>query len=404
MSDEEDQQFIARRFSELSPDLQKGSATVIAELGLPPWDELDPQKRRYVLQRVPQVERRRAANRYTLQEAARDIVRHVATRVFAYDQTMPKWLTHWHLEWQTLSKLIDAAKAGELPIFLADRPVRHPPDNKPLAEWFTRETYGHYLNRWLETHEPDLGFEFPAPRRDAGDAGVGAPADHDAASVAANTPSAETEPGAPVADPPNATSADERAAERVASQAKRGDQKDPLLFSPSLLLNRQAAALGVSVEELKAMLRSAGAPQIPASLRDALATDPSFRRSPGAEEVFRKAATAAPIASNAPVAAYTLEAQDKAARREQARKAALAMHANTPQAKAKREVIAFYEAHAAEIKEDGRPRFKRQADFVREMLKQHSGVVSDPGTIAKWIRESSVTVPHWRHRASTKKK
>jgi hypothetical protein len=69
VSDELDQQVIARPFSELPPDLQKGSATVIAEIGLRPWDELDPETRRNVLQRVRQTERRRAADRYTLEEA-----------------------------------------------------------------------------------------------------------------------------------------------------------------------------------------------------------------------------------------------------------------------------------------------------------------------------------------------
>jgi hypothetical protein len=78
-------------------------------------------------------------------------------------------------------------------------------------------------------------------------------------------------------------------------------------------------------------------------------------------------------------------------------------YAETPYPKIKPLVIAFYEEHATTIKADGRPRFKTKATFIKEMLKEHPHVV-DPNTIAKWIRESSVAVPHWRKKAPPKKK
>lgn len=296
MSAELDQQTIAKRFSELPPDLAKWIGDVITEIGLRPWDELDPKTRRDVMQLARAAGQRLAEGRYTLEGATRLIVRYVAARAFASNRT-EKLLTHWEQEWPTLSRLVSAAKAGDLPIFFPGIPLPHTPDNAPLTDWFSREACWNDLNPWLEANLPQLEYRFPSPERDAGDAG--------AAPVVVNTSSAETEPSTPVADPPNATlaSADERVAERVASSANRGDQKDPLLFSPSLLLNRQAAALGVSVEELKAMFDTLSTPQIPASLRDVLATDPSFRRPLSAEEFVREPGTVTPIVSNGPAAA-----------------------------------------------------------------------------------------------------
>ncbi|MFM0155640.1 hypothetical protein PQQ99_22430 [Paraburkholderia sediminicola] len=193
------EQLIARRFSELPPDFQKGSATVTAEIGLRPWDELDFDVRRNVVQRVRQVEQRRAAGRYTLGEAARAIVRHVAARDDVRDRSR-KTLTYSRLEWRVASKLIASAKTGEFLVYLSGEPVSFPPDDAAVSSWLSREAYWNDLNRWLERNEPALEFEFPAPQRDAGDAGVGTPADRGVARVATNTPIAETEPSALAAE------------------------------------------------------------------------------------------------------------------------------------------------------------------------------------------------------------
>ena len=88
---------------------------------------------------------------------------------------------------------------------------------------------------------------------------------------------------------------------------------------------------------------------------------------------------------------------------EQGRQLAHMLHANTPHARIKPDVIKFYENHAGEMKTDGRPRFETKASFVREVAKNYEDIVSDPDTISKWIAESTFKVPHWRTRAASKK-
>ncbi|OTP65711.1 hypothetical protein PAMC26577_38950 [Caballeronia sordidicola] len=88
---------------------------------------------------------------------------------------------------------------------------------------------------------------------------------------------------------------------------------------------------------------------------------------------------------------------------EQGRQLAHMLHANTPHARIKPDVIKFYENHAGEMKTDGRPRFETKVSFVREVAKKYEDIVSDPDTIAKWIAESTFKVPHWRTRAASKK-
>jgi len=93
----------------------------------------------------------------------------------------------------------------------------------------------------------------------------------------------------------------------------------------------------------------------------------------------------------------------QAARSERGRMLAKQAHAKSPHARVKPEIIGFYEKHAAEIKADGRPRFKTKASFVREVSNQYGHTVTDPDTIAKWVAESAVKVPHWRPRSAPKK-
>jgi hypothetical protein len=98
-----------------------------------------------------------------------------------------------------------------------------------------------------------------------------------------------------------------------------------------------------------------------------------------------------------------LAEQNREARSEQGRQLARLLHANSPHARIKPEIIRFYEDHAGELKPDGRPRFKNKAAFVREIFRHYEDTVTDPDTISKWIAESPFKVPHWRTRATTRK-
>jgi hypothetical protein len=94
--------------------------------------------------------------------------------------------------------------------------------------------------------------------------------------------------------------------------------------------------------------------------------------------------------------------RDQAAKSEQGRALAKLAHAKSPHAQVKPAIIKFYEEHAAELTH-GRPRFGTKASFLREIAKQYGDTVIDPDTIARWIKESSVEVPHWRKRSASTK-
>jgi hypothetical protein len=84
--------------------------------------------------------------------------------------------------------------------------------------------------------------------------------------------------------------------------------------------------------------------------------------------------------------------------RERAKKAALNSHKNRPAAKVKPMVLEFYEKHACNIEPNGEPQFKTKAAFIREARYKYGDEVLDDNTISKWIKESPVTVPHWKKR------
>ncbi|KRB85108.1 hypothetical protein [Noviherbaspirillum sp. Root189] len=100
---------------------------------------------------------RRAAGRFTLEEAALAIVDGVVRPGKAEAVK-----THWENDWPLLWSLIQSARTGALPIF-SRKGLKIPPDNAPTTEWFERETYWRDLNAWLATNEPNVTFRFPPP-------------------------------------------------------------------------------------------------------------------------------------------------------------------------------------------------------------------------------------------------
>lgn len=102
---------------------------------------------------------RREVGRYTLEEAAFAIVNSV---VKPNDPNAV--VIHHESGWPLLWRMIQAARFGQLTIFSREG-LKAVPDNAPIMEWFSRETYWKDLNAWLEENEPNVTFRFPPPSK-----------------------------------------------------------------------------------------------------------------------------------------------------------------------------------------------------------------------------------------------
>ena len=92
-----------------------------------------------------QQEARRAAGRYTLEEAANEIARQAAERADVM-----------------LEKLMKAAQAGELPVYEPDHNARYVygEGGASHVREFYEEAFASDLNKWLAEHEPRIPFRF----------------------------------------------------------------------------------------------------------------------------------------------------------------------------------------------------------------------------------------------------
>lgn len=102
-------------------------------------------------------EKRRAAGRFNLEEAAVAVVHRVAT-----PDNVGVVRLHWERDWPLLSKLIQSARTGELHIYSPEG-LQILPDEAQTVQWFARETYWKDLNAWLDKNEPNVLFRFPPP-------------------------------------------------------------------------------------------------------------------------------------------------------------------------------------------------------------------------------------------------